>query len=227
MIAAHDLRVAFEGRAILDRLSFAVRRGESVALVGANGSGKTTILRCLLGLVPFTGRATIDGHDVVREPVAARTRLGYVPQKAAFGDACAGEVLTFVARLRRLDPVRALRMLDEVGLEGHAAERVRTFSGGMQQRLALGVALLGDPLVLLLDEPSASLDGEGQQRFFELVAGLRRRGHTLLLASHRPEEVTSLTDRVLHVERGRIEAPPPVTERPARVFAISRRGERP
>lgn len=204
MIAGSDLRLVLDGRVILDGVSFAVGAGESVALVGPNGSGKTSILRCLLGLVPFTGTATIGGHDVVRAPIAARTLIGYVPQKVAFGDARAREALVFVARLRRLDPARATALLAEVGLAAHADERVRTFSGGMQQRLALAIALLGDPSVLLLDEPSASLDEQGQQTFDRIVARLRRHGCTLLMASHRREEVESLTDRVLHVERGSI-----------------------
>jgi ABC-type multidrug transport system ATPase subunit len=226
MISASDLCLTLDGRVILDHVSFEIAHGESVALVGPNGSGKTSILRCLLGLVPFDGYASIDGHDVVREPVAARTRLGYVPQKVAFGDACAAEVLSFVAKLRRIEPPRIAESLQAVGLQEHANEKVRTFSGGMQQRLSLAVALLGNAPVLLFDEPSASLDREGQATFFDIVGQLRRRGHTLLLASHRSEEVECLTDRVLHVDRGRI-APESVPHaRLARVIPLSARGER-
>jgi Cu-processing system ATP-binding protein len=226
MITATDLCLALDGRTILDHVSFSVASGESVALVGPNGSGKTSILRCLLGLVPFTGRIDVGGLDILREPIAARTLMSYVPQKAAFGDAPAREVLTFVATLRRIDRSRILATLREVGLEDHAGERVRTFSGGMQQRLSLALALLTDTPVLLLDEPSASLDREGQEHFSAIVARLRKRGRTLLLASHRPEEVEAMTDRVLHIDRGRIAAPPTHMPRPARVIALSARGER-
>lgn len=208
MIAAVDLCLAIDGRTILDHVSFSLVARESVALVGPNGSGKTSVLRCLLGLVPFSGRATVDGHDVVRAPVAARTLMGYVPQKVAFGDARAGEVLWFVTRLRRLDRACIPAALRAVGLEAHAGESVRTFSGGMQQRLGIAVALLGDPPVVLLDEPSASLDQEGQEMFFAIVRGLRASGRTLLLASHRREEVASLTDRVIHLDRGRVMSAP-------------------
>jgi ABC-type multidrug transport system ATPase subunit len=207
MIAARDLSLALDRRPILDGVSFDVARGEALALVGPNGSGKTSVLRCLLGLVPFRGRAAIAGHDVVRDPVAARAQVGYVPQKAAFGDARAGEVVAFAARLRGVDPLHAVSLLRDVGLASHAGKRVRAFSGGMQQRLALAVALLGEPPVLLLDEPSASLDADGQQAFLEIVARLRRRGQTLVLASHRAEEVASLTDRVLHLDAGRVVMP--------------------
>lgn len=226
MITAADLCLTLDGRAILDHVSFRVASGESVALVGPNGSGKTSILRCLLGLVPFAGCVEVDGHDVVREPIAARLLMSYVPQKAAFSDASAREVLTFVAKLRRIDRARIAATLREVGLEAHAAERVRTFSGGMQQRLSLALALLADTPVLLLDEPSASLDREGQEHFFAIIARLRKCGTTMLLASHRPEEVEALTDRVLHIDRGRIEADAAPLPKMGRVIALNARGER-
>jgi ABC-type multidrug transport system ATPase subunit len=223
MIAARDLTLVIEERTILDHVSFDVARGESVALVGANGSGKTSILRCLLGFVPFTGRVTVEGHDAVREPIVARSLVGYVPQKTGFGDARALDVLTFVAKVRRIDRRRIADMLARVGLADHARDRVRTFSGGMQQRLALAVALLPDPPALLFDEPTANLDREGQLLFYDLVAQLRHEGHTLLLASHRAEEVAGLTDRVLHVDRGRLGSAPPTA---GRVLHLPTRGER-
>ena len=226
MIAAEQLTLELDGRRILDRVDLQVACGESVALVGPNGSGKTSVLRCLLGLVPFTGHATIDGRDVVRDPIGARSRVGYVPQKAAFGDARAGEVLAFVARLRGVPRDRVGESLRDVGLAEHAGDRARTFSGGMQQRLAIAVALLGDPPLLLLDEPSASLDAEGQRTFVELVRRLRHDGRTLLLASHRNEEVASLTDRTIRLDGGRVAAVRSAVPDGARVVRIAARGER-
>lgn len=203
MISAKDLRVVLQGRAILDGLSFDVARGEAVALVGANGSGKTTVLRCLLGLVPFSGSASIGGHDVVREPVAARALTGYLPQRPAFGDMTAEEALRFVAKLRRIPTERVLPALQRVGLERHAGSCARTFSGGMQQRLSLAAALLADAPVLLLDEPTASLDRNGQRAFLDLAASLRDEGRTLLLASHRAEEIERLASRVIELHEGK------------------------
>jgi ABC-type multidrug transport system ATPase subunit len=177
--------------------------------------------------VPFTGRVSIDGHDAVREPIECRTRLSYVPQRAAFGDALAVEVLGFAAKLRRIDRLRVTEALRAVGLEAHARERVRTFSGGMQQRLSLAAAVLVDAPILLLDEPSASLDREGQTVFLDLMDRQRRAGRTIVLASHRPEEVAHLADRVVELASGRVVgAAPGAPGRPssgARVVSITAR----
>lgn len=203
MIRTTKLSVRLGGRSILDGITIDVKRGEAVALVGSNGSGKTTLLRALLGLVPFDGHAAIDGHDVRRDAVAARSLVGYLPQKPAFGDVSALEALLFVAKLRRIAADQVTHVLKEVGLEQHARGRTRTFSGGMLQRLSLAIVLLADAPVLLLDEPTDSLDREGQRTFVEIVKRLRSRDRTVLLASHRNEEVAQLTDRVLHLEGGR------------------------
>ena len=202
MIEATSLTLHLGGRDVLCGVSLRVKAGEVLALSGPNGSGKTSVLRCLLGLVPFRGSASIGGHDVQREPLQARTLVGYVPQRAAFGDATALEVVVFVARLRGLPRERAMAALREVGLEAHARSRARVFSGGMQQRLSLAVALLPDPAVLLLDEPTASLDRAGQLDLIVHLTKLRREGRAVLLTTHRAEEMGQLADRVLHLRDG-------------------------
>jgi ABC-type multidrug transport system ATPase subunit len=204
LVSVEHLRLQLGDVPILKDVSFSLERGESVALTGPNGSGKTSILRCILGLVPFSGRVTVDGHNVVTAPVLARQCCAYLPQRPAFGDARADEVLKFAARLRRIDPSRCAAVLATVGLAPHAREKVRTFSGGMQQRLSLALALLADAPFMLLDEPTASLDSEGQRTFVEIVQFLRRSGRTMLLASHRPEEIHTLTDRVLRLDEGKL-----------------------
>lgn len=179
------------------------------------------MLRCLLGLVPFEGRITIDGFDAARDPILARARTAWMPQKPAFGDLTARDFLVFVANLRRVDRSRIGPCLETAGLAAHASERTRTFSGGMQQRLSLAAALLADAPLLLLDEPTASLDRAGQETFHEVVARLRAGGRTLLLASHRPEEITRLTDRIVSLDEGRLVTPPArAPEHVARVIPL-------
>jgi ABC-type multidrug transport system ATPase subunit len=130
-----------------------------------------------------------------------------------------------VAVVRRISRDSVHRALETVGLLDDAHRRVRTFSGGMLQRLALGAALLADTPVLLFDEPSASLDEEGQEAFVEIVGRLRREGRTLVLASHRPDEVHALTDRVIHLDRGRTRSAT-LQERGSRVLAFAPLAER-
>lgn len=208
MIRARGLTVRIGDRAILEDISLEVAKGEAVGLVGANGSGKSTLLRCLVGLVPYEGELSVGGRDVAADPVGAKSLLGYLPQKPAFGDARADEALRWVARLRGVPVARVGEALLEVGLSAHARERAATFSGGMQQRLSLAMALLSGAPVMLLDEPTASLDLEGQRTFAEIAQALRRSGRTVLVSSHRPGEIARLTDRVVHLDAGRVVEPP-------------------
>jgi len=207
VIQVRDLRVTLDRRRVLDGVSFRLASGEAAALTGPNGSGKTTILRCLLGLVPFQGEARVGGFDVVERPIEARRLIGYLPQRPAFGEATASEVLRFVARLRHISCDRIKPILEQVDLLTHAHQKARTFSSGMQQRLSLAVALLDPTPVLLLDEPTASLDREGQRSFLEIARRLRKDGRTLLLASHRAEEIAALTDRQIELENGQLLQP--------------------
>ncbi|MEZ5331833.1 MAG: nitrous oxide reductase family maturation protein NosD [Thermoanaerobaculia bacterium] len=204
-VEVKDLSVVLGGREILRGVSFAVEPGEAVALWGSNGAGKTTALRALLGLVPFSGEIVVDGLDARRHSRGVRARIGFVPQEVTLqGDLSVRDTFTLYAGLRGVaggvDPGR----IEWLGLTAHLDEAVETLSGGLKQRLALGLALLGDPPLLLLDEPTANLDAAGRRLFHRLLDELRSRGKTLVFTSHRSEEVSRLADRVLRLEDGRL-----------------------
>lgn len=195
------------GRAVAVRdASFEIPQGRALALWGANGAGKTTLIRCVLGLVRFNGRVSVAGFDVRRQGKAARRAIGYVPQELGFYDELSvREALAFFSRLKGLGRPDSRGALSHVGLDGQDSKRVRELSGGMKQRLALAIALLGDPPVLVLDEVTASLDAVGRDDFVGLLEQLSGSGRTLLFASHRVEEVASLSHRVAILNRGSIE----------------------
>lgn len=207
------------GRALaVDDASLTLDAGDSVALWGANGAGKSTLIRCALGLIRFRGAITIGGHDVRRAGKRARLLVGYVPQDVGFyDDLGVDEAITFFSCLKGLARVRPAEALEGVGLAGHGGKRVRELSGGMKQRLALAIALLGDPPVLILDEVTASLDAVGREGFVALLERLSGAGRTMLFASHRNDEVAALARRVAVLERGRITTVEPCAEFTARV----------
>ncbi|HEY7428662.1 MAG TPA: ABC transporter ATP-binding protein, partial [Gemmataceae bacterium] len=185
-------------------LSFEMRLGECVALWGPNGAGKTTILKCLLGLVPFEGTAQVQGILCGPRGKAARRLLGYVPQEIRLHpDQTVRETVDFYRRLRKASRERAVQLLSEWQLRDAEEQQVRSLSGGMKQKLALVIALLSDPPVLLLDEPTSNLDPRTRQELGALLERLKKAGKTLLFCSHRAGEVWRLADRVLILERGR------------------------
>lgn len=207
MISISSVTKCFGRQAAVRDVSLDIAPGDSVALWGANGAGKTTLLRCVLGLLRFTGRITVGGYDVSRDGKRARALIGYVPQELGFyDDLGVAESVRFFGKLKGLHTRGAHAALDRVGLLGHEGKRIRELSGGMKQRLALAIALLGDPPVLVLDEVTASLDAMGRAEFVELLSGLSGEGRTMLFASHRVEEVGTLARRVVMLEGGRISA---------------------
>jgi ABC-type multidrug transport system ATPase subunit len=204
MIHVEHLTKTFGRIRAVDDLSFDVQPGEALALWGANGAGKTTVLRCVLGLVRYRGRIEVAGGDVAQRGKNARRAIGYVPQELALpADLRVMETLRFFGHLKRCPRTRPAEVLTEVGLLPQARQRVGTLSGGMKQRLALGVALLSDPPLLVLDELTANLDVAAQSAFLTRLETQRARGKTVLFASHRLEEIEASADRVLVLEQGR------------------------
>lgn len=213
MIRIEHVTKRFGRTVAVGDVSLALGRGDSVALWGVNGAGKTTLIRCVLGLLRFHGRIEVDGLDVRRRGKAARLAIGYVPQELGFyDDLRVAEAVGFFGRLKGLKTADARAPLAGVGLTGHESKRIRELSGGMKQRLALAIALLGDPAVLVLDEVTASLDAVGRSEFVSLLRGLSGSGRTMLFASHRIEEIATLADRVAVLDKGRLDRVMPCRE---------------
>jgi ABC-type multidrug transport system ATPase subunit len=187
-------------RAVLDGVTFAVGPGQVVALLGGNGAGKTTTLKCILGVTAFEGAITVG-----RRSREARRLVGYVPQLPALAeeDSCE-KALAFIAELRQVAPSAVGDALERVHLAAERYTRVGELSGGMRQRLALAAALLGDPQLLLLDEPTASLDAESRAQVDEIIRDLRAEGRTIVLSTHQHQGLDRLADRVLVLKEGRL-----------------------
>ncbi len=207
LVQARGVSKYFGETAALDDVGFEIAAGESVAVWGPNGAGKTTLLRVLLGVLPFEGEARVAGVDPWRNGRSARSAIGFVPQEIALQrDLEVGETLDLFARLRRVAATRTPELLERLGLAREVGKRVGDLSGGQRQRLALALALLSQPPILVLDEPTANLDARARADFIALLGGLKESGLTLLFSSHRPEEVLSLADRVLYLDAGRLVA---------------------
>jgi ABC-type multidrug transport system ATPase subunit len=202
MIVAKNLTKRYGKITALNQASFTIEPGESVALWGSNGAGKTTTLRCLLGVQGFEGELTVNGIDVRKHGNAARAAIGYVPQEASFYDMSVHETLHFYARLKKVPTSQIDSVLEQVQLDIHTQKRVSMLSGGMKQRLALAVALLANPPILVLDEPTANLDVKAQRDFIQTIQTLNHSGKTIVFSSHRLDEVIALASRVLVLADG-------------------------
>lgn len=208
MLTLNGVAKSFAGRCVLDGVDLEIAAGESVALLGANGSGKTTTLRCIAGLArPDRGRISVSGIDLAREPILARRRLSYLQQKSVFPSTLTvRETLFAVAALRSLGAGAVERELHACGVIPLADRSVAQLSGGERQRLAIAVALLPSVDLYLFDEPSANLDPVASRMFFQRARQLKRDGHTLLFTTHIPADVRHLATRAVLIRDGRIES---------------------
>ena len=197
----------------VDRLNLRIRRGEVFGLLGPNGAGKTTTILMLLGLTePTSGAAEVDGLSPARNALRVKARVGYLPDDVGFYDELtARDNLRFTAalnRIRRHDAEERVDMLlTEVGLADVADHKVRSFSRGMRQRLGLADALVKQPTILILDEPTVNIDPEGVRELLLLVERLRtEQGVTVLLSSHLLHQVEQVCDRIGIFVKGRLVA---------------------
>lgn len=205
-LAVFDLRKSFRSGFLkrrqrgIEGVSFAVPEGTAFALLGHNGAGKTTTINCILDLVhPDGGEVNIMGVDHRRRQ--SRARVGYLPERPYFFEHLTGrELLSFYADLlglpRDLRHKRIVDVLDRTGMSDHAHRRLGKFSKGMLQRIGLAQTLLGDPEILILDEPMSGLDPMGRREVRELLIELKNRGKTIILSSHIVPDVEMIADRV-------------------------------
>jgi ABC-2 type transport system ATP-binding protein len=205
-LEATGLTKRFGARAAISGVSFTARRGEVLGLLGPNGAGKTTTIRVLSTLLPPTsGDFRVVGLPPTR-PEQIRRRIGVLPEGAGYpGHQTGMEYLTYHARLFGLGRTEASRLLAEVGLVDRAGTRIATYSRGMKQRLGIARALVNDPAVVFLDEPTLGLDPAGHLQVLEMVRAIARdRGATVVLSTHTLPDVEEVCTRVLILHRGRV-----------------------
>jgi ABC-2 type transport system ATP-binding protein len=210
IVNIEGLRVSYGERPVVDDLSLTIQRGEVFGLLGPNGAGKTTTLACIQGLLrPEAGSVEVAGIDVASDPMAVKRLLGIQLQKTAlFPMLTVRETVEFFAALydRYPSSVEIVALLERFGLAQKAAARPGQLSGGQQQRLALALAVVNDPHVVLLDEPTAALDPQARRGVWGAIEQLRREGRTALLTTHSMDEAQELCDRVGIIDAGRLVA---------------------
>ena len=210
MLEAQGLKRSYGSVVAVDGVSLHAAAGETVGLLGPNGAGKTTTVSIIAGLVhPDAGSVKIEGRALTGDADPNKRRIGLVPQDLAlFDELPARENLLLFAALYDLSGAAANRAIGEalelVGLKERSRDRVRTFSGGMKRRLNLAAALLHDPQILLLDEPTVGVDPQSRNAIFENLETLKQRGKTLLYTTHYMEEAERLCDRIVIIDHGKV-----------------------
>ena len=207
VIVVRELQKSYGDIRAVDGMSFEVSRGEVFGMLGPNGAGKTTTVEILEGMRDAdSGSALVNGIDVARNPTSVKSVIGVQLQEAEFFDYLKLlEIVDLYARLYgcRPDP---MAVLERVELSDKATAYYQQLSGGQKQRLSIAVALVNEPVVLFLDEPTTGLDPQARRHMWELIMGIRSSGTTIVLTTHYMEEAEELCDRVAIVDRGRIVA---------------------
>lgn len=214
-IEVRNLVKRFGDKTVVDHVTMSVAEGEIVGFLGPNGSGKTTTIRIMCGLLtPDAGEGTVLGHDLLTDSLKIKREVGYMTQKFSFyEDLTIGENLEFVARLYQLKPVREHvgRTLEELGMTSRRNQLAGTLSGGWKQRLALAACIMHKPRLLLLDEPTAGVDPKARREFWDEIHRLARDGLTVLVSTHYMDEAERC-HRISYISYGRMLATGTVDE---------------
>ena len=207
IISSKDISKSYGSNQALKDLTLEVAQGEFLGFLGPNGAGKTTTIRILTGMIPpDSGEFTVAGLPNNRKTDIARV-IGVMPENRGFYDwMTAEEYLTIFARLYNIAEIETVtsKLLSQVGLTNRKHGKISAFSRGMKQRLALARALINDPKVLFLDEPTLGLDPQGQEDIQQLLRGLNQKGVTIFFSSHLLPEVSALCSRIAIINRGRL-----------------------
>jgi len=212
MLEVRALRKSYKNVTAVDGVSLHAATGETVGLLGPNGAGKTTTVSIIAGLLrPDSGEVLIEGRPLHSDTDPLKQKIGLVPQDLAlYDELSAHDNLAFFGALYNLDGARAKRAMAEafelVGLADRAGDKVGTFSGGMKRRLNLAAALLHDPQILLLDEPTVGVDPQSRNAIFENLETLKQRRKTILYTTHYMEEAERLCDRLIIIDHGKVVA---------------------
>lgn len=201
----------FDQNTVVDQLSFSVRKGEIFGFLGPNGAGKTTIVNIITGLLQNDSGKVSLFSEYQPGDAFARANIGLASQSLAlYGELTAKENLQFFGKMQDLNGASLAksvdRVLEVVGLSDKAEQRVKTYSGGMQRRLNLAVAILHNPQLLILDEPTVGVDPQSRNAIMETIKQLRDNGHTIIYTTHYMEEVEKLCDRVAIIDHGKLVA---------------------
>src|SRR5438477_4519767 len=210
MLEARALKKTYGKLIAVDGVSLQAGAGETIGLLGPNGAGKTTTVSMIAGLLPpDSGEVLIEGSPLGGDTDPVKRKIGLVPQDIAlYDELSANDNLSFFAALYELSGAAARQAikaaLELVGLSDRAKDRVGTFSGGMKRRLNLAAALLHDPQILLLDEPTVGVDPQSRNAIFDNLLTLKARGKTLLYTTHYLEEAERLCDRIIIIDHGKV-----------------------
>jgi gliding motility-associated transport system ATP-binding protein len=218
MLEVSDITKTYGTRTVVDRVSFSVPKGEILGFLGPNGAGKTTTMRLITGYVPpSSGTAKVAGFDVQEQPLEVKRRLGYLPEHPPlYPEMLVRPYLEFVARIRavprRQIKARVDRAIERCGLQAVAGRLIGVLSKGFQQRVGLAQAILHEPDLLILDEPTNGLDIPTVHGMRDILRGMKDRGTCILFSSHVLEEVRALCDQIVVIARGRVVASGDVSE---------------
>lgn len=205
IMTATKVRKVYDGKAVVDNISFQVHRGEVFGILGPNGAGKTTTLEMIETLRPIDGGTIIlDGLDVARQPEAVKRIIGVQPQSASFEEKTKLTELIEYFSATYGQKVDAMKFLKSVDLEDKANSYAEQLSGGQRQRFSIAAALVHDPLIFFLDEPTTGLDPQARRNLWDLIRDIKSRGVTVILTTHYMDEAELLCDRVAVMDSGKI-----------------------